>query len=334
MRHRPQAFFYLLTQSSELDKSRSSNKKPLLGGSLFGSSSGPSAPPEIQPLVSLQIAVSKAAATTTSAVPTAEAEYDKLNDPSKPTPTPPVHAARLSALVKSLASAESAVSESIKARRNLIEGLEKIIETNRAALATEEAQKDVLTTRKIFTEAKKRDVEDGIMRGLSAESTPVAAHGSPISGSKTNGSSISPMDSASVEPERPHVEELTPPPPESGTEEPTASTDPATITTTTNTINQAPTPFSSDPRLAGHSPHPPSSSATPHPQPTAGADLLSSLSMPQIRPYAGLELNHSPQAKKRKLGNDDYPDFGGGEDAMADLDEDVAELLRAESRGV
>ena len=51
--------------------------------------------------------------------------------------------------------------------------------------------------------------------------------------------------------------------------------------------------------------------------------------MPQTRPYAGLE--HSPQ-KKRKLG-DDYPDFGGGEDAMADLDEDVAELLRAESRG-
>lgn len=308
----------------ELDKSRSSNKKPLLGGSLFGSSSGPSAPPEIQPLVSLQIAVSKAAATTTSAVPTAETEYDKLNDPSKPTPTPPVHAARLSALVKSLASAESAVSESIKARRNLIEGLEKIIETNRAALATEEAQKDVLATRKISTEAKKRDVEDGIMRGLSAESTPVAAHGSPVSGSKTNGNSLSSIENASVEPERPHVEELTPPPPESRTEE-TAS--PAPVT---NTTNQNPTPFSSsDPRLAPPPPH----STAPHP-PTAGADLLSSLSMPQqTRPYAGLEHSSSPQQKKRKLGSDDYPDFGAGEDAMADLDEDVAELLRAESRG-
>ncbi len=314
--------WHLLTQPSELDKSRSSNKKPLLGGSLFGGSSGPSAPPEIQPLVSLQIAVSKAAATTTSAVPTAETEYDKLNDPSKPTPTPPVHAARLSALVKSLASAESAVSESIKARRNLIEGLEKIIETNRAALAMEEVQKDVLTTRKVSTEAKKRDVEDGIMRGLSAESTPVAAHGSPISGSKTNGNAISPIDNASVEPERPHVEELTPPPPESRTEE-TAS--PAPATTTTNTMKQDATPISNDPRLAPPQAPPPSAA----PQPTAGADLLSSLSMPQTRPYAGLE--HSPQ-KKRKLG-DDYPDFGAGEDAMADLDEDVAELLRAESRG-
>ena len=315
--------FHLLTQSSELDKSRSSNKKPLLGGSLFGSSSGPSAPPEIQPLVSLQIAVSKAAATTTSAVPTAETEYDKLNDPSKPTPTPPVHAARLSALVKSLASAESAVSESIKARRNLIEGLEKIIETNRAALATEEVQKDVLATRKISTEAKKRDVEDGIMRGLSAESTPVAAHGSPISGSKTNGNAVSPIDNASVEPERPHVEELTPPPPDSRIEE-TASPGPAT-----NTMKQDTTPsFSSDPRLAP----PPPPSTGPH-QPTAGADLLSSLSMPSTRPYAGGLEHSSPQQKKRKLGSDDYPDFGGGEDAMADLDEDVAELLRAESRG-
>ena len=234
-----------------------------------------------------------------------------------------MHAARLSALVKSLASAESAVSESIKARRNLIEGLEKIIETNRAALATEEAQKDLLATRKISTEAKKRDVEDGIMRGLSAESTPVAAHGSPISGSKTNGNAVSPIDNPSVEPERPHIEELTPPPPESRTEE-TASPTPAT--TITNTLKQDAPPFSSsDPRLA-----PPPPSTAPHP--TAGADLLSSLSMPQTRPYAGLE-HSSPQQKKRKLGSDDYPDFGAGEDAMADLDEDVAELLRAESRG-
>ncbi len=30
---------------------------------------------------------------------------------------------------------------------------------------------------------------------------------------------------------------------------------------------------------------------------------------------------------------DDYPDFGTGEDALADLDEDVAELLKQESGG-
>jgi len=37
-------------------------------------------------------------------------------------------------------------------------------------------------------------------------------------------------------------------------------------------------------------------------------------------------------SKKRKV-DDDYPDFGAGEDALADLDEDVAELLKQESGG-
>ncbi|KAL2047376.1 hypothetical protein N7G274_001397 [Stereocaulon virgatum] len=292
----------------ELDKSRSSNKKPLLGGSLFGGSSGPSAPPEIQPLVPLQIAVSKAVATTTSAVPTAESEYDKLNDPSKPTPTPPVHAARLSALVKNLASAESAVSDSIKARRGLIEGLEKIIETNRSALAKEEFQKENLTSRKNAMELRKRDVEDGIMRGLSAESTPVTAH-SPTFGSKTNGAA-SPGENTSVEPERPDIEELTPPPESRPEKKSPAPAHPAEQR-----------PASADPRRPIQA---------PLALPQAGADLLSSLSMPQTRPYASHTGGSTP--KKRKL-DDDIPEFGVGEDAMADLDEDVAELLRAESGG-
>lgn len=296
----------------ELDKTRSSSKKPLLGGSLFSGSSGPSAPSEIEPLVPLQIAVSKAAATTLSAVPTADSEYDKLTDQSKPTPTPPVHAARLSALLKNLANAEGAVSESIKARRRLIAGLESIIETNRAALVSEEAQKETLMTRKNVIEAKKRDVEDGIMRGLSAPSTPVVAHGSPISDPRTNGRVMSPNDNASVEPERPDVEELTPPPPESRT--PAGS--PVTATPAALLTHVQPTP----------SPH-----HAPIAPPTAGADLLSSLSMPPVRHYPGTPGSAGGgMAKKRKV-DDDYPDFGSGEDAMADLDDDVAELLRAES---
>ena len=303
--------------SAELDKTRSSSKKPLLGGSLFSGSSGPSAPSEIEPLVPLQIAVSKAAATTLSAVPTADSEYDKLTDPSKPTPTPPVHAARLSALLKNLANAEGAVSESIKARRGLIAGLESIIETNRAALASEEAQKETLITRKNVIEAKKREVEDGIMRGLSAPSTPVVAHGSTISDPRTNGRVIlSPNDNASVEPERPDVEELTPPPPE-----------PRTLADSPTTALPAagPTHIQQTPPPSHHAPIAP---------PTAGADLLSSLSMPPVRHYAGTpgSAGGGGMAKKRKV-DDDYPDFGSGEDAMADLDDDVAELLRAESGG-
>ncbi len=301
--------------SAELDKTRSSSKKPLLGGSLFSGASGPSAPSEIEPLVPLQIAVSKAAATTLSAVPTADSEYDKLTDPSKPTPTPPVHAARLSALLKNLANAEGAVTESIKARRSLIAGLKSIIETNRATLVNEEAQKETLVTRKNVIEAKKREVEDGIMRGLSAPSTPVVAHGSQISDPRTNGRvMLSPNDNASVEPERPDVEELTPPPPESRT--------------------PAGSPIAAAPAApAAHILATPSSHHAPIAPPTAGADLLSSLSMPPVRHYPGTPASAGGgMAKKRKV-DDDYPDFGSGEDAMADLDDDVAELLRAESGG-
>lgn len=270
--------------------------------------------------MSLQIAVSKAVATTTSAVPTANTEYDKLTDPSKPTPTPPVHAARLSALVKSLASAEGAVSESIKARRGLIEGLEKIIETNRSALTTEEAQKETLTTRKNAIESKKREVEDSIMRGLSADSTP-AAHGSPLAGSsRTNGNPSTPHEDL----ERPHVEELTPPPPESLT--PAGS--PTTVAKTEPEAETEHPLVSTDPRFTSRTP-----AAAPPQQPTAGADLLSSLSMPPVRHYA--DPSGTPgggPSKKRKV-DDDYPDFGTGEDALADLDEDVAELLKQESGG-
>lgn len=302
----------------DIDKSRASNKKPLLGGSLFSSSSGPSAPSEIQPLVPLQIAVSKAAASTTSAVPTADADYEKLTDPTKPTPTAPVHAARLSALVKSLANAEGAVSESIKARRTLVEGLEKIIESNRIALTTEQAQKETLTSRKVAIEAKKREVEDSIMRGIiSAESTPQAAYASPGAGSKANGNAVSPSDN---EPERPDVEELTPPP-ESRTpeEDPTLKSD----------GDPEQQPLSTDPHTASQAMSLPPPTHPPVAPLVAGADLLSSLSVPPVRQYAG---SQGSPPKKRKI-DDGYPDLGGGHDAMANLDDDVAELLRAESGG-
>lgn len=188
------------------------------------------------------------------------------------------------------------------------------METNRAALAGEEAQKEKLSTRKNVIEAKKREVEDGIMRGLSAPSTPVVAHGSPISDPRTNGRVMSPSDNASGEPERPDVEELTPPPPElrslSG---PPVTPTPAALPTHVHLI--------------------PSSHHAPIAPPTAGADLLSSLSMPPVRHYPGTPGSAGGGlAKKRKV-DDDYPDFGSGEDAMADLDDDVAELLRAESGG-
>ncbi|KAL8758473.1 MAG: hypothetical protein Q9184_003914, partial [Pyrenodesmia sp. 2 TL-2023] len=183
---------------TELDKSRSGKKTGLLGGSLFSSGSGSSAPTELQPLVQLQLAVSKADATSNPAIATANAEFEKLNDPEKPTPTPPVHAARLSALLKSLSSAESAVAESIKTRQNLVDGLEKLLATNRTALQSDKAQFSTIQERRESTEKKKRDVEDAIMRGASTSYTPDPA-------AKGNGEQhINGRTPSSVEPERPN----------------------------------------------------------------------------------------------------------------------------------
>lgn len=247
----------------------------------------------------------------TTTVPTANAEYEQLMDPQTPAPTPPVHAARLSALLKSLASAEGAVSESIKARGDLIGGLEKLLENNRTALIADKAQVQELTARKTTVEAKKREVEDGIMRGLSAESSKPANQGDSVTVPQTNG------HNSSVEPERPQMEELTPPPVESLTP-----------------VGSSPLVIGADAVFEHQSDH---TEPAPYSQPAAysitapaGADLLSSLSMPSVRPY-GEDPTDGGTAKKRKI-ETDFEDFIDG-DAMADLDEDVAELLRAESGG-
>ena len=235
---------------------------------------------------------------------------------AKSTLTPPVHAARLSALLRVLASAENAVSESIKARRALLAGLENLIEKNKTALGQEESKRSELSSRKSEIDVKKRDVEDTILKGLnSAESSPVTP-GVPGGDPRTNGGDIK-HENASLDPERPDIEELTPPPPDSlpikeeqGFKAEAEEEDYEPPITTTNSFAQPPPAFL---------------------PPMAGSDLLSSLTSTPLGGYS-----RSPGAnvtpKKRKLEDED-PVFGGGRDAMADLDEDVAELLRAESGG-
>jgi len=285
----------------------------LLGGSLFTAPAGPSAPAELQPLVPMQAAISKAALAMDGTVSAANTEYGKLMDSQTPAPTPPVHAARLSALLKSLANAEGAVLESIKARRELIAGLEKLLETNRTALTSEESQHKDLTSKKATVETKKREVEDGIMRGLSAEASTPTLNGTPGQETPHNG-----QQAPSAEPERPQVEELTPPPVESLT--PTGSPGKgaeAEATTAWTVHNQ-------ESGLTEHAPVQRSSTPTP------GFDLLSSLSMPSAYSYTADETN-GPSNKRQKL-DSDHTDFSGA-NAMADLDDDVDELLRAESGG-
>jgi len=243
-------------------------------------------------LVVPQQTISKLVLSTKTSINAANQDYDKLTDPNTPTPSAPVHAARLNGLLKTLANAEGAVAESIKARRELIEGLEKILDTNKATLTIEETQLDLLSSRRAEIDAKKKEVEDSIMRGFATNSnpgTPVGPDGSPAN---NNQSPITPAP----EPDRPEVEALTPP---------GYPSDPPTVVPDLN-INS--TNGSSIPPIQ-HS----------YQSPTSALDLLAGVSTTYGRPPS------AGSTKKRKL-NDDFPDLGDD-----GLDADVSEMLRRDS---
>ena len=286
----------------EVDKTKGPGKKTLMGNSLFGSgSSGSGMPKELESLGPLQIAVSKASITTNASTQTADLEYEKLNDSNITLPSPPVHAARLSALMKALANAESSVAESVKARKVLIEGLEKILETNRTQLAKDEDTYINLSSRKTSTEAKKREVEDGIMRGMSTSAENSPANGSP--GDRGH------SESTAAEPERPVYEALTPPPVEALT--PVGSPK----------LNPVVEPVQQEQE------HEVEDNPNIH-------DILATMSgVSRVRPASGQGMNGT-NAKRRKMshGTEDFAvNLGGIDGGLGDLDEDVAELLRQES---
>jgi regulator of Ty1 transposition protein 103 len=205
---RPQIQDQIEAAIDELDRSRSS-RKPALGGSLFSSSS---VPPELATVAPLATALQKADINVKPAVNTANQEYEKLTNPNNPIPSPPMHAAGLAALVKKLATAEGAVAESIKARRALISGLEALLETNKSKLSAEQAQVADLGSRKLAIESRKREVEEAILKGLSAaDQHAISSAPLPVNPASTNPA----RDSG--EPARPDIEALTPPPVESFT---------------------------------------------------------------------------------------------------------------------
>jgi regulator of Ty1 transposition protein 103 len=254
--------------------------------------------------------ITKLALSTRTSLNAANQEYDKITDANAATPSAPVHAARLNGLLKTLANAEGAVTESMKARKLLIRDLEAFLKTHVDELAKEEAQIQQLSERRIAIDAKKKDVEDTIMRGFANNSNP----GSPtLDNSPGQGHSQSPMTPA-PEPDRPEVEALTPP-----TQSPRS---PQTKHEHIAKIEDIKVP---EPLFSGHAPsHAP---APPPPTPaTAGLDLLASLSAGS---YSQQTNGDGGAMKKRKISStvaDDFPDLGG--DAMDGLDDDVKDMLR------
>ncbi|KAL1867120.1 hypothetical protein Daus18300_006519 [Diaporthe australafricana] len=188
------------TRIDELDKARGVGKSGLSNSSIGG---GPAVPSELAPLITPAQNVSKLSLSLKAKTTNAEQEYAKNTDPKQPTPSAPVYAARLNGLLKTLATAEGAVAECVKARTELIGALEKLLGTNKASLETEEKQLAELADRKSSIEQKKADVEMAIMRGL-ADQAPA----------NRDGQSASPVP----EPDRPEVEALTPPPIEDDTD--------------------------------------------------------------------------------------------------------------------
>ena len=98
-------------------------------------------------------------------------DYAALVDPGttpegQAPPSAPVRAARLSALLKALASAEGAVSAGIAARTELVGALEKLLATHRSTLEHDEKEVGELKVKRDAVEEKKREVEDEILRSL------------------------------------------------------------------------------------------------------------------------------------------------------------------------
>lgn len=154
-------------------------------------------PSELTPLVVPASTVSKLALSIKAKTSAAEQEYAKNTDPNQPTPSAPVYAARLNGLLKSLATAEGAVAECVKARKELVGALEKLLDIHKTGLEAEEKQLAQLTERKSEIDQKKQDVEMAIMRGLADQDS-----------AGRDAKSATPVP----EPDRPEVEALTPPP--------------------------------------------------------------------------------------------------------------------------
>lgn len=316
----------------EIDRNRSSTKKPLMGGSLFSSGVPGSLPTQLQPLAPLQIALSKASLASTPAGSTASTEYTKLHNPTTTLPSPPVHAARLSALLKSLANAETALADTIKARSALIDALMKIVGEHRAALIEEENERKTIEERQFLTEAEKREVEDGIMRAFSADSaTSVSAL--PVAGVDGIRRST-PLDAEDPEPERPEIEALTPPPaspltPPLASMSAAPSSDPymesverqedadvSNLLASMTNANASPVfVASADPRI--HSANGIATVTKKRKADPQGVD--------EFNTVTGMMENHSSN-KVNNMNNINE------DDVMADLDDDVAELLRQESK--
>ena len=242
-------------------------------------------------------------------------------------PSPPVQAAQLSTVLKCLARAEGAVTESMKARKTLIDELQTLLERSKNSLKGEEERHERIKTQYAEIETKKREVEDAIMRGLSEEGRTDAQENSAAQ------ATVAGSETAVAEPERPVVEELTPPPTGSLDEDPPAET----VQTKEEIDGGAVPPSQNDTyrQFNGEGNALPNDSVVDAPGALSATDILSGLTSNYAQPHANNGAatdgvtSVSGSAKRRKLTNggiDDIAEFKSG-DVMDEIDDDVAAML-------
>ena len=295
---------WLINGLAELDKERSTNKRSLLGGSLFAGGTA-TIPPELEPISTHQIALSRTLLPVTTSVSHANTEYEKLFASAQVSSSLPVRAAQLSGLLKSLASAENAVNESIKARNLLIEGLERLLEQNHASVKEELSHVERLRGKREKVELEKNGVEDAIMQGLSSVEEDVQTRAEKLEEQDaTDGlSNTTTWQNAS----RPDVEPLTPPP-----QSTTPPFDPPDATPILHPPNQEPAQVSpGESRTLAQMASVDPRRAKVRPRPTSAATTN----------------GVAPNIKRRKTSQDE--EFGGfsNSDALEGLDKDVVDML-------
>ena len=213
-----------------------------------------------------------------------------------------MYAARLNGLLKQLATAETAVQESVNARTQLVEAMEKLLDFAKASLASDQAQLEQLSSRKAAVDDEKNEVERSILIGL-------ASHNQ----SSPEGNGAMPA----VEPDRPEVEALTPEP------EP-LTPEPFKAEAVAESAGPADVPVGQTVVDATHSPAVPSQSHFPPPA-APGIEMLSNLASQ----YQAVPVSTNGANKRRRVDTgDDFPDLGNDDG----IDPDVKEMLRMDTQ--
>lgn len=205
-----------------------------------------------------------------------------------------MQANRLGALLKQLAKAEDAVAESVKARKVLLEGLEKLMEDHRAKLMVDEKKLADLTARRTSAHHDKAKVENEIMLSMAGDG----------------------------EPQRPKDEPLTPPPVESLTPVGSPREKPFDTTTSADIVQEQSKSFEEPP--------PPPADQIPVVPLTSLAGGRSLDDALKSVPIARSPVNgEGPRIKKRRLGSHTHMDEDAVFDPgmMGELDEDVTAML-------